>query len=135
MSHEKWLISGLSLTVVIILSLTAALTWSLAWSYLAIATLLFFLVYPLVWLAWQGYQFWCLSIMQLTTFTQVLREGERNLRFKKQHKYNLLLESQQEISLLAHEHSDKNDKNQTVEILLSNINDGGAKISMIWTIS
>jgi len=123
MSHEKWLVSGLSLTVIIILSLTFALTWSLGWSYLAIATLIFFLFYPLVWLAWKGYQFWRLSIMQLTTFTQILREGERNLRFKKQNENNLLLELQKEISLLAHKNSEKDDKSQTIGTLLSNILD------------
>ncbi|MFT5677459.1 MAG: two-component system nitrogen regulation sensor histidine kinase NtrY [Paraglaciecola sp.] len=123
MSHEKWLVSGLSITVIIILSLTAALTWSLGWSILTIATLMFLMFYPLAWLAWKGYQFWCLSIMQLTTFTQVLREGEQNLRFKKQHKHNLLLELQKEISLLAHENSDKNAQNKTVETLLSHILD------------
>lgn len=123
MSHEKWLVSGLSITVIIILSLTAALTWSIGWSNLAITTLLFFIFYPLVWLAWKAYQFWCLCIMQLTTFTQILREGEQNLRYKKQHKNNLLLELQKEIILLAHENSDKNEKNQTIEVLLSHILD------------
>lgn len=123
MSHEKWLVSGLSITVIIILSLTAALTWSIGWSNLAITTLLFFIFYPLAWLAWKAYQFWCLCIMQLTTFTQILREGEQNLRYKKQHKNNLLLELQKEIILLAHENSDKNEKNQTVEVLLSHILD------------
>ena len=123
MSHEKWLVSSLSIIVIAILSLTAALTWSLGWSNLAIATLLFFLCYPLAWSAWKGFQFWCLSIMQLTTFTHVLREGEKNLRFKKQNKHNLLLALQKEISLLAHEGADKNEQNQTVENLLSNILD------------
>ena len=123
MSHEKWLISGLSLTVIVILWLTTALTWSLGWSLLAITTLLFLLCYPLIWAAWKVYQFWRLSLMQLTTFTQVLREGERNLRFKKQHKNNLLLELQKEISFLAHESSDRHEQNQTIETLLSNILD------------
>ena len=123
MSHEKWLVSGLSITVMIILSLTMALTWSLGWSHLAIATLLFFLFYPLAWLAYKGYQFWCISIMQLTTFTQILSEGEQNLRFKKQHKHNLLLALQKEISLLAHAHSDKNAQHTSVENLLIKILD------------
>jgi signal transduction histidine kinase len=61
--------------------------------------------------------------MQLTTFTQVLKEGEQSLRFKKQHKHNLLLELQEEISLLAHENLDKKEKNQTVQSLLGNILD------------
>jgi two-component system nitrogen regulation sensor histidine kinase NtrY len=123
MSHEKWLVVGLAITVAIILSLIAALTWSLGWTNLAIATLLFFILYPLAWLAWKAYQFWCLSIMQLSTFTQVLREGEKNLRFKKQHKHNLLLELQKEISLLAHENSDKSEQNQSLETLLRHIVD------------
>jgi two-component system nitrogen regulation sensor histidine kinase NtrY len=123
MSHEKWLVSGLSITVMIILSLTTALTWTLGWSHLAIATLLFFMFYPLAWLAYKGYQFWCVSIRQLTTFTHVLREGEQNLRFKKQHKHNLLLELQKEISLLAHKNVDKNKQNILVEKLLIDIFD------------
>jgi len=123
MNHEKWLISALSATVVVILSLTGALTWSLGWSHLAIATLLFILFYPLTWLAWLGYQFWRSSIMQLTTFTQILREGERNLRFKKQNQHNLLLELQKEISLLAHESTDKTGQTKAIETLLSHILD------------
>ncbi len=123
MSHEKWLVSGLSIVIIIILTLTAAFTWSVGWETLAIATLLFFLFYPLAWLAWKGYKFWCLSIMQLTTFTQVLTEGEQNLRFKKQHKDNLLLELQREIGVLANKDSERNIKNQTVEALLSHILD------------
>jgi signal transduction histidine kinase len=123
MSHEKWLVSGLSITVIIILSLTAALTSSLGWSNIAVTTLLFVIFYPLAWLAWKCYQFWCLSIMQLTTFTQVLREGDQSLRFKKQHKNNLLLELQKEISQLANENSDKSLQNQSIENLLSNILD------------
>ncbi|MGK0409649.1 MAG: signal transduction histidine kinase [Shewanella psychromarinicola] len=123
MSHEKWLVGGVFFTVAIILSLVAALTWSLGWTTLTIATLLFLILYPLAWLALKAYQFWCLSIMQLTTYTQMLREGEQNLRFKKQHKDNLLLELQNEISLLVHEKSDKNQKNKTVGTLLTNILD------------
>ena len=123
MSHEKWLVTGLSITLMIILSLTTALTWISGWSHLAIATLLFFMFYPLAWLAYKGYQFWCVSIMQLTTFTQILREGEKNLRFKKQHKHNLLLELQKEISLLAHKNLDSNKQNITVQKLLIDILD------------
>ncbi len=121
MSHEKWLITGLSLTIVTLLLLTIALTYNLGWDRLQIATLIFFLSYPLIWLAWRSYQFWRSSIMQLTMYTQVLHEGELNLRFKKQHKNNLLLELQKEIYRLALSNSDKQQKEQTLESLISSI--------------
>lgn len=101
MSHEKWLITGLSITVLIILSLIAALTASLHWSLLAISTLLFVVMHPLIWLAWRCYWFWCQNIMQLTTYTQMLKEGEQNLHLKKCHPNNLLVELQNEIETLA----------------------------------
>ena len=91
LSHEQWLAFGLACTLTIIFSLTAALTYKMGWSKLAIATLLFFLAYPLIWLAWRSYHFWRQTIMQLTTYTQVILEGETNLRFKVQHKDNYWL--------------------------------------------
>lgn len=123
MSHEKWLITGLSLTVITLLSLIAALTWQMAWSTLAITTLVFVLSYPLIWLAWRCYHFWCQTIMQLTTYTQVLRENEANLSFKKQHPDNLLLELQKEIHQLATKRLAKNKEQQTLNHVLSNILD------------
>ena len=123
MSHERWLITGLSFTVIVILSLTAALTWSLTWSLLAIATLLFILTYPLVWLAWRSYSFWCQAIMQLSTYTQILKEGEQNLRYAKQHPDNLLLELLNEIQSLASTNTNQKAKNKTLDHLLSNILD------------
>ncbi|WP_235839792.1 sensor histidine kinase [Cognaticolwellia mytili] len=123
MSHEKWLVTGLSLTVITILSLAAALTWKMAWSTLAIMTLVFVLSYPLIWLAWRCYHFWCQTIMQLTTYTQVLRENETNLSFKKQHPDNLLLELQKEIHLIATKRLDSNKEQKTLNHILSNILD------------
>ena len=123
LSHEQWLAFGLACTLTIIFSLTAALTYKMGWSKLAIATLLFFLAYPLIWLAWRSYHFWRQTIMQLTTYTQVILEGETNLRFKVQHKDNLLAELQQEISALAIGNADKVQQNQTLENVLSHILD------------
>jgi len=122
-NHENWLIAALSGTVLTILSLVFALAFSLGWSLLAIATLLFVLTYPLIWLAWHGYKFWCQSIMQLTTFTQILKEGEQNLRFKKQHSSNLLLALQKEITALARVNVKKSKQNQSLDNLLSHILD------------
>ncbi|WP_033091908.1 sensor histidine kinase [Colwellia psychrerythraea] len=123
LSHEQWLIFGLSSTLLIILSLVIALTSTLGWSLLASATLVFFLCYPLIWLAWRSYNFWRQAIMQLTTYTQVIREGETNLRFKVQHPDNLLAELQQEISALATGNEHKLQQNQTLDNVLSHILD------------
>jgi len=123
LSHEQWLFFGLASTLFIILSLIIALTLTLGWSLLATATLVFFLSYPLIWLAWRSYNFWRQAIMQLTTYTQVICEGETNLRFKEQHPDNLLAELQQEISDLAVGNAHKLQQNQTLENVLSHILD------------
>jgi len=122
-SHEKYLVTALSITVLLILSLVTALTISLGWSLLGVATLLFVLTYPLIWLAWCCYSFWRQAIMQLTTFTQTLREGEQNLRFKKQHPNNLLLGLQKEITGLAQVNLATSQQHQSLDNLLSHILD------------
>ena len=123
MNHEKTLIVALSILVLLILSLVGALTLSIGWSLLGSATLLFTLSYPLIWLAWRCYSFWCQSIMQLTTFTQVLKEGEQNLRFKHQHPNNLLLGLQKEITRLATVNLSTSQQHQSLDNLLSHILD------------
>ncbi len=75
--------------------------WSLQWSLLAIATLLFVIAYPLIWLAWKIYSYWCQSLRQLTSYTQMLKEGETNIRFKSHPKKSLLRDLQKEITLLS----------------------------------
>ena len=123
MNHEKTLIITLSILVLLILSLVGALTLNIGWSLLGVATLLFTLSYPLIWLAWRCYSFWCQSIMQLTTFTQVLKEGEQNLRFKHQHPNNLLLGLQKEITRLATVNLSTSQQHQSLDNLLSHILD------------
>ncbi|KGJ99056.1 sensor histidine kinase [Thalassotalea sp. ND16A] len=123
MSHEKWLITGLSTIVLVIVSLTAALTISLGWSLLAVCTLLFVLIHPLIWLAWRYYWFWCQNIMQLTTYSQMLKEGEQNLHLKTAHKDNLLVELQREIESLANKKNSQQSHSQSLEHLLSGMLD------------
>jgi nitrogen fixation/metabolism regulation signal transduction histidine kinase len=122
-SHEQWLILGLASTVLVVLALVIALTYTLGWSKLATITFVFVLSYPLIWIAWRSYDFWRQAIMQLTTYTQVIREGETNLRFKVQHQDNLLAELQQEISALALGNAYKVQQSQTLENVLSHILD------------
>ncbi len=70
----------------------------------------------------QSHERWVTSgIMQLMTYTQVIREGETNLRFKGQHKDNLLAEVQREIASLAITNQQKNQQSQSIEHLLSHI--------------
>lgn len=123
MSNEKNLVIALSFVVLLIISLVAALTLTLGWSLLGIATLLFALAYPLIWVAWRCYSFWCQAIRQLTTFTQILKEGEQNLRFKQQHPDNLLLALQKEITGLAQVNLTKSRNHQSLDNLLNHILD------------
>lgn len=101
MRDEKRLLLLLVTVVGIIFLLTTALVWSLQWSKLAIITLLFCISYPLIWFAWQTYNFWCQSLQQITSYTQMLRNGENNVRFTSQHPKSLLCDLQKEITLLA----------------------------------
>ncbi|WP_448550224.1 sensor histidine kinase [Thalassotalea fusca] len=123
MSHEHWLATGLAIVVIVILSLLTALGLSWGWSWLAISTLLFFISYPLIWGAWRCYHFWCQSLMQLATYTQILREGESNLRIKRQHPNNLLLALQQDIQLLACKNIESTTKVRQLDTLLPQILD------------
>jgi nitrogen fixation/metabolism regulation signal transduction histidine kinase len=122
-SHENRLVLGLIFTVLLIQCLTIALVWNLNWSLLSICTLVFGLFYPLIWLSWRCYRFWRDTIMQLTTYTQVLKEGEYNLSFKTSHPNNLLHELQREISSLAQSHYKKKKQDQSLESLLNHILD------------
>jgi len=121
MSNEKWLALGLSSVVLIVLSLIAALTYSYSWSFLAIATLIFFLSYPIIWVAWRCYRLWCDAIMVLTNYTQTLREAQCNFRFKEQHPDNLLLALQEEINTLSQLNQEEERQNQTIDTLLSHV--------------
>ena len=123
MSHEKWLTTCLLLTITVILSLVSALAWSNGWDLHSIASILFVLIFPLLWLARLSYRFWCDLIRELTIYTQVLKDEQHNLIFKEQHPDNLLLELQHEIRSLAVEIQRKNTQGRTIENMLSQILD------------
>jgi signal transduction histidine kinase len=59
----------------------------------------------------------------LTSYTQILTEGEHNLHFKHQHPDNLLFALQKEINGLAKMHSNQSHQQQSIERLLSHILD------------
>ena len=121
LSHEQWLILGLSLSVIAILGLITALTRSWEWDWLLVASVLFVVSYPLIWLAWFCYQFWRNALMQLTVYTQVLKEGASNLHFKRQHPDNLQLALQKEIAALANVNQNKKQHALLINNMLSQI--------------
>lgn len=122
-SHEQWLIFTLTSLVALILFLVVTIAYQAQWSLLAISTLVFFSFYPLTWLAWRAYSFWRQAIMQLTTYTAILKEGETSLAFKAQNPANLLTELQQEIAELAKVNQQQQQQEQTLENVLSHILD------------
>ncbi len=123
MTHERKLIIGLSLTVLTLLGLVGALVLALNWHWLGIASLLFALSYPLIWLAYRCFDFWRQSIMRLTTYSQVLQEGVHNININQQNPDNLLSELKQSIDILAKAKQYDSKQAQTVQSLLGNILD------------
>ncbi|NQZ10113.1 MAG: GHKL domain-containing protein [Algicola sp.] len=123
MTHERKLIIGLSLTVFTLLGLTGAWVLALNWHWLGVASLLFGLFYPLVWLAYRCFDFWQQSIMRLTTYSQVLQEGIHNINISQQNPDNLLSELKQSIDILARAKQHDHKQAQTVQSLLGNILD------------
>lgn len=121
MSHERLLIAGLTTAVITILALIIALTWQLEWSLLAIGSLVFIVSYPLIWLSWKTNEVWRRSVMQLTTYTQILQEGAHNIQLKPQNDNGLLCQLQKEITKLASHNQQKTKQEHTVENLLSGI--------------
>ncbi|WP_448564704.1 sensor histidine kinase [Thalassotalea ganghwensis] len=101
MRDERKIIVLLSINVIVILTLLGLLSWSISSSWLIVSTLLFLSSYPLIWLAWKGYNFWQQTIRQLTSYTQMLKEGDVNIRFKPNHQNSLVGELLNEITALA----------------------------------
>jgi two-component system nitrogen regulation sensor histidine kinase NtrY len=123
MTHECKLIIALSLTVLTLLGLVGALVLALDWHLLGVASLLFALSYPLIWLAYRSFDFWQQSIMRLTTYSQVLQEGIHNINISQQNPDNLLSELKQSIDILAKAKQHDHKQAQTVQSLLGNILD------------
>ncbi len=121
LNQEKWLITGLTATCFIILALISSLTWSLEWSLLSIATTLFIASYPLIWVAWKVYSFWRDTLMQLTTYTQILQNDKQNLRMTEQNPDNLTTHLRKEIERLAASKHKQASNQLTTDHLLSQI--------------
>lgn len=75
--------------------------------------------YLQIWLSWKVWRFFTQPVMQLTAYTQALREGEHNLRFDLGPKEGHLTELLREIDLLAQQQKAAQQENQKIEHLIS----------------
>ncbi|WP_281556453.1 HAMP domain-containing sensor histidine kinase [Thalassomonas sp. RHCl1] len=123
MTRESKVISALVLVCAVILSLLTALLYSLNWSHLGVFTLLFVVLYPLIWFSWRVWRFWSLPLMQLTSYTQMLKEGEHRQQLLAAGKNELFSELLAEIESLAEVKSREQQQLVTVEQLVSQIMD------------
>lgn len=123
MTRENKLRLGLIFVSLLVLSLVLGWTHSLGWSLLAINSLIFVLCYPLAWACWQIWNFWCLPLMQLTTYAQLLKDGEQSLQLKLGVKGELISELQTEIEQLAQGKAQQQQQTLNVEQLVSQMMD------------
>lgn len=79
-TFEAQLKLGITGLVVGILSLVGLLLQAWGWSPLGIATALFFLMYPLVFMGWKIWDHWSSPLMQLTAYTQAIGAGDQTIQ-------------------------------------------------------
>ncbi|WDE04075.1 HAMP domain-containing histidine kinase [Thalassomonas viridans] len=123
MTREFKLISGLALVCIIMLALLTALLYSLGWSHLGVSTLLFVVLYPLIWFCWRVWRFWRDPWMQLTSYTQMLKEGGSRQQLVRAGKDELFSELVAEIEALAGVKTRERQQLLTVEQLVSQMMD------------
>lgn len=123
MTREARLLIGLVAVSAVFLLLVTGLTLSLGWSLLGIVTLIFTLLYPVSYLCWKTWSFWRLPVMQLTTYAQILKEGEHNQRHKGGHPADLFSGLQKEIEALAATKNHENEQSLNIERLVSQMMD------------
>ncbi|WDE13139.1 sensor histidine kinase [Thalassomonas haliotis] len=123
MTRESKVVSGLVLVCAVIMALLTALLYSFNWSHLGVFTLLFVVLYPLIWCSWRIWRFWSLPWMQLTSYTQMLKEGEHRQQLLPAGKNELFSELLAEIENLAAVKNREQQQLLTVEQLVSQMMD------------
>jgi len=104
MTYEGRLIAGLIINAVVITLLSLSIGFALHWSLLALATLSFVLIMTLSFMSTIFYQHWRLSMMNLTSYAQLLGEGVGNVTPIENTQEGLISELQLEINKLASSH-------------------------------
>lgn len=101
MTHERKLQLLLVVTITVILTLSLLVAYQRQWSTLAIATLAFIEGLLLIAIAYRLYAQWQLTLMNLTSYTQLLGEGVTNVIPRLPPTNGLIKALQQEINKLA----------------------------------
>jgi len=114
MTYESRLSIGLICNGAVITLLSLSIGYILNWSLLALLTLGFVLFMTLSFISTIIYQHWRLSMMNLTSYAQLLGEGVGNVSPIKNTQDGLICELQHEINNLA---SSKGQTNHTASIL------------------
>ena len=103
MTHERKLQLLLVIIVTVILALSLVVVYQRQWSMLAIATLAFVEGLLLTAIAYRLYEQWRLTLMNLTSYTQLLGEGVTNVIPRLTPTNGLIQALQEEINNLANQ--------------------------------
>ena len=123
MTREHKVVFALVLVSLVILALLTALLYSLGWSHLGVSTLVFILLYPLIWFCWRVWRFWREPLMQLTSYTQMLKEGSQRQQLLAGSGDELFSELLAEIENLAQVKNREQEQLLTVEQVVSQMMD------------
>lgn len=108
-------------TVLTFLVMAGIIGVAFEWSLLAICTMLFFLSYPLCWAAWRVWDFWCSSIMRVSTYVQSVNMGESSTSLARRGSSVLIDDLVREIELLQSKSAIGSTSTQLLPILLSQL--------------
>lgn len=101
MTHERKLQLGLFINASLIILLSVIIASQFQWSTLAISTLVFVLFLTLAFVSYSYYEHWRQTLMNLTSYTQLLSEGVTNVAPLLNNTNGLIDELQIEINNLA----------------------------------
>lgn len=90
-------------------------------SLLVMSTIVALCLYPQIWLSWKLWCFYAQPLMQLTVYTQALKEGEHNLSFNLGNNSGLVFGLLREINALAFKQRYEEKSQDTVVLLASTL--------------
>ena len=121
LTRQHWLLLALLSNAALLLILATGLTQALGWSWLGSVSLLFLLSYPMLWLIWKSWQFYTQPIIQLSSYTQMLKEETGNISCHMGSEQDLFTELQQQIEALAQHRQQDNTLQLELQQLFSQL--------------